>query len=216
MPAWTARSAAALIALVCWAGLAIQFAATYANQSGALATLWILFRFFTVLTNLLVAVVMTRVSLGARVSPSVLGGTTLAILLVGVVYATLLRGLIELSGGAVLADIMLHTVSPFAAALWWLFFAPHGRLTWQAPVHWCVFPFLYFAYALVRGGIDGRYPYPFIDVGKIGWLQTGINAVVISLAFILAGYLLVWTDRRLLGRAGQEARGGPSKTAGTI
>src|SRR5690349_11207704 len=115
--------AAAVVALICWAGLAIQFSATYAIQHDVGATLWILLRFFTILTNLAVAVTMTAVAIGRKVSPFFLGGLTLAILLVGIVYMTLLRGLIELSGGALLADTLLHKVSPIAMTLWWLFFA---------------------------------------------------------------------------------------------
>jgi hypothetical protein len=188
------KVAAALVALICWAGLAIQFAATFGNQHDVAGTLWILLRFFTVITNLLLAVTMTLVALGRKISPFILGGVTLAILLVGVVYMTLLRGLIELSGGALLADALLHKVSPVAAALWWLLFAPRGRLRWSAPARWAIYPLVYFAYALLRGHLDGRYPYPFMDVGKLGWVQTAINAGGIAMAFILAGFLLVWVD----------------------
>ena len=94
------RVAAALIALVCWAGIALQFSATYANQHDVLLTLWVLGRFFTIITNLAVGIAMTRIGLGGRVSPFVLGGLTLAILLVGIVYLTLLRGLHPLDGPA--------------------------------------------------------------------------------------------------------------------
>src|SRR4051794_18417329 len=106
------RAAAALVALICWLGLGVQFHATYANTGDVLATLWGLARWFTIITNLLVAVTMTRLALGGAVSPFLLGGATIAIILVGVVYMTLLRGLIELSGGAHLADTLLHKVSP--------------------------------------------------------------------------------------------------------
>jgi hypothetical protein len=187
-------AAAALVAIVCWAGLAVQFSATYAAQHDPAATLWILARFFTVWTNLLVAMVMTLVAIGRRVSPFMIGGVTLAILLVGAVYMLLLQGLIELSGGAVVADILLHKVSPVAMALWWLFFAPRKALRWSAPLWWSAYPLVYFAYALVRGQADGRYPYPFMDVGKIGWVQTLLNAGGIALLFILAGLVLVWID----------------------
>ena len=189
------RSAAALVALICWAGLAIQFSATYAVQRDVAATLWILLRFFTVITNLLVAVTMTRVAIGRRASPLLLGGLALAILLVGVVYMTLLRGLLELSGGALLADTLLHKVSPVATALWWLVFAPRGRLKAADPLWWAAYPLAYFVYAIVRAQYDGRYPYPFMDVGKLGPVQTALNAGSIALAFILAGYLLVGFDR---------------------
>jgi len=199
MPASMPRIAAALVALVCWAGLAIQFAATYGVQREIAATLWILLRFFTVITNLTVAVTITRIALGGAVPPSLLGGVIIAILLVGVVYMTLLRGLLELSGGALLADALLHRVSPVLAAFWWLVFAPHGRLRWRAAWWWALYPLAYFAYAIVRGRIDGRYPYPFIDVATIGLAQTLLNAIAIAVAFIVAGYGLVWLDR-LLGR----------------
>ena len=188
------NAAAAIVALICWAGLAIQFSATYANQHDAVATLWILVRFFTVLTNLALAIIMTWVAIGRRISPFLLGGITLAILLVGVVYMTLLRGLIGLSGGALLADTLLHKVSPVAMALWWLFFAPRAKLKKSDPIWWAAYPLAYFVYALVRGHYEGKYPYPFMDLGKLGPVQTAINAGGISMAFILAGFVLVWID----------------------
>jgi hypothetical protein len=33
-----------------------------------------------------------------------------------------------------------------------------------------------------------------MDVAKLGWLQTALNAGGIALAFIIAGLLLVWID----------------------
>ena len=194
------RVAAALIALVCWAGIALQFSATYANQHDVLLTLWVLGRFFTIITNLAVGIAMTRIGLGGRVSPFVLGGLTLAILLVGIVYLTLLRGLHPLDGPALLANQLLHYVSPLVMAAYWLLFVPHGRLRWSAPWLWMLYPLTYLVYVIGRGAIDGRYPYPFIDVGKIGLAQTVINALAIAAGFIPCGFAVVWLDR-WLGRA---------------
>ncbi len=67
--------AAAAIALIGWVGLAVQFSATF-EQSGSLAeTVWILLRYFTILTNLLVAIVFTGIALGkpAFRSPGAVG-----------------------------------------------------------------------------------------------------------------------------------------------
>ena len=185
---------AALVAIVCWAGLAVQFSATYGHEHQVAGTLWILARFFTVITNFLVALVMTWVAIGRRVSPQLLGGLTLTILLVGIIYWLLLRGLHPLEGSALVANILLHDVSPVLMALWWLFFAPRGRLDWSAPLWWSLYPLAYLAYVLARGHVDGRYPYPFIDVSKIGWTQAALNVGGIALAFILAGFALVWID----------------------
>ena len=188
------RAAAALIALVCWAGLAIQFSNTYGNQHDVVATLRVLVRYFTVLTNLLLALAMTWAAIGRRTSPEILGGLTLSIILVGVVYYGLLQGLHHLTGAAQVANILLHRVSPIGMTLWWLLFAPRARLRWSAPWLWVAYPLTYFVYALGRGQLEGRYPYPFIDLGKLGWMQVGLNAGGIALAFILAGYALVWID----------------------
>src|SRR4029079_13458060 len=80
-------AAAGLIALLCWAGIAIQLLTSYSQTHDVLTTLWNLARFFTIIGNLAVAAAMSAVALGKRVSPLVLGGLTLAILLVGIVYA---------------------------------------------------------------------------------------------------------------------------------
>jgi len=194
------RAAAALVAMICWVALGVRFFATYAQNGDVLATLWILARFFTILTDLAVAIAITQLALGRRASDFLLGGLTLSILLVGMIYQTLLQRLFHLSGAALVADILLHKVSPVVVPLYWLLFAPHRRLKWSAPLWWSLFPLVYFAYALGRGAIDGIYPYPFIDVGKIGAAETALNAAIIAAAFVVSGEALVWLDRRPLGR----------------
>jgi hypothetical protein len=188
------KIAAAIVAIICWAGLAIQFSATFESQHHWLATLWVLLRFFTIITNLAVAVTMTWVATGGRASATWLGGVTLAMLLVGIIYMTLLRGLIELTGGALLADTLLHKVSPVLMGLWWLFFAPRSQLKWSAAFWWSVYPVTYLIYVLVRAHYDHKYPYPFIDVGHLGWVQVALNVGGIAVGFILAGLGLVWLD----------------------
>jgi hypothetical protein len=188
------NAVAALVAIVCWAGLAIQFSATYGHEHQIAGALWTLARFFTVLTNLSVAVAMTWVALGRRVSPLVLGGLTLSIVLVGVIYGLLLHGLHPLNGPALVANILLHDVSPVLMTAWWLLFAPRAQLKWSAPWWFTLYPVAYLVYVLARGRLDGRYPYPFLDVSRIGWQQTALNAGGIALGFILCGFLLVWID----------------------
>ena len=196
------RIAAALIALVCWFALAVQFRATFGQNASVTETLWILLRFFTVLTNLLVAIVMTGIAFGLprSDSPSLLGFVTLAIALVGVVYMTLLRGMLELSGGALLADTLLHKVVPILVPAYWLLWGRKGGLGWRDPVIWCIYPLGYFVYALVRGSIEGRYAYPFIDLAALGPARVALNAVLIAAAFLAAGFAFVWLDGTLARR----------------
>jgi hypothetical protein len=117
------------------------------------------------------------------------------------VYGLLLRGLLALSGGALLADTLLHKVTPVIAPLWWVVFAPKGRLRQSDPWWWALFPALYLPYALARGMVEGRYAYPFLNVTKIGWSGVALYAAVMAGCFLLAGFALVALDRRLGRRA---------------
>ena len=56
------RLVAALIALAAWAGLIVQCAATFGQTGSVPETLWIVLRFFTVITNLLVAIIMAPIA----------------------------------------------------------------------------------------------------------------------------------------------------------
>ena len=53
----------------------------------------------------------------------------------------------------------------------------------------------YLVYALVRGTVAGVYPYPFIDVGALGYGRTAINAAGVTLGFSFVAALLVAIGR---------------------
>ena len=193
------RIAALAISMAAWLGLAVQFDASLAQIGSVGETLWVMLRYFTIIINLLAAIAFTGIALGkaAWVTPARLGGLTLSILLVGIVYALLLDGLLTLSGGAKLADVLLHRATPVAVPLYWLAYASKGALTWRGPAKWTLLPLGYFLYAMVRGAVEGEYAYPFLDVAKLGWGSTLGTVLVMALAFLAAGYALVWLDRRL-------------------
>lgn len=198
-----ARVLSGLVALAAWSGIAIYFYALVSGPVSWSAALWTILGYFTVMTNLLVAVVFTGAAArsDAFQSPFLIGGVLLNILLVGIVYALLLRGLRELTGGSQLANILLHQVTPLLVAIFWLAFVPKGALRWRHPLLWALYPAGYFLYALARGAIEGRYPYPFIDVAEIGLPRTLIDAALITIAFLIVGEVLVWFDRWLASRS---------------
>ena len=196
------RALALVVALSAIFGLAVQFTATFAQTGSTGASLWILLRYFTIIANLLVALVFAGVALRRPRfgSPGVLGGITLIILLVAIVYQVLLRGTLQQNGTEKLADLFLHSVTPLLVLVSWALYGPKGGLRYRDPLAWAAIPILYLGYALARGARDAIYPYPFIDVGRIGWAQTGINAALIAIGFLVVGVVLVWFDRRLGGR----------------
>jgi hypothetical protein len=67
---------------------------------------------------------------------------------------------------------MLHTVIPVLYAVYWLGFAPKAGLAYRVVPLWLTYPLVYCGYALLRGEVDGIYPYPFLDVGRRGWFRS--------------------------------------------
>ena len=195
--------AAAAVALVAWAGLAVQFGASLGQSGSAAAALWEMLRFFTIIGNLLAAIAFTAIAAGSRRAgtPFVLGGVTLTILLIGVVHFLLLRGLLHLSGGAKLADVLLHQVMPLLVPCYWLAFAPKAGLRARDAMLWAVLPLAYFVYAVARGAAGGRYPYPFINLAELGCARVAANAALIAFGFMLAAFALVRLAGRLARRA---------------
>ncbi|WP_439574496.1 Pr6Pr family membrane protein [Phreatobacter sp.] len=197
----TGRIAAGLVAVTGWMALAIQLPLTIANGWAAgrstAGSLVIFFSFFTVLTNLLVAVVMTRLASGSRVSASLAGATTLNIAVVGLVYSAVLRAIWNPVGWQKVADHLLHDVVPVLAVLVWLAFVPKGRLSARDLPVWLIYPFAFLGLSLVRGSFDGWYPYPFLDVGRLGLGVVLRNALVVTVLFLGLAALMVALDRWL-------------------
>ena len=194
-----ARCAAGFIAAVAWLGLTIQCGSTFQGNHSVSLTLWIVFAYFTILTNLLVAVVFTALAVErTRLRASwIVAGTMLSILLVGIIYALLLHGTMELSGGSKVANVLNHMATPVLVPLFWIIFTPKGQLRWSHPLVWAIYPLAYLAYSLIRGGQTGKYPYPFLDPGLVGWRQTTLSNFAIAVAFLICSYTLVALDHRL-------------------
>ena len=196
-----ARIAAGAIALIAWVGLVLQFNSVTDQGRSAAEAAWIILRYFTVVTNLMAAVVLTGIASGQSAfrSQRLLGLLALSILFVGVVYVVLLRGLVELSGGALIANTLLHYVVPALTPLFWLLFAPKDALRWRDPLLWAIYPLAYFAYALTRGASDGKYPYPFMDIPKVGWPSALATVAIILIVYLTVGLVFVWLGRRIGG-----------------
>ena len=80
-----ARAAAALVAVIGWIGLGVQVDASIALTGSVGAALWEMLRFFTVLANLLSAVMFSAIALrqGWAARPRLIAGVAMAMALVG-------------------------------------------------------------------------------------------------------------------------------------
>ena len=193
-------------ALLGWAGLGIQLYLILLGRwelgASLLGGLVSFFSFFTVLTNLLVAVVLTW-ELNLRPSPvrrwfllpSVRSGVAVSIALVSLAYNLLLRHLWQPEGWQFVADELLHDGVPLLYIVYWWRCVPKGSLRLGHIGLWMIYPLVYFAYVLLRGDLLAAYPYPFIDVTSLGYPQVFINAGGILAGFVGIALGLVGLDR---------------------
>lgn len=193
-------------AVLGWAGLGIQlyliFFARLSVGASLLGGLVSFFSYFTVITNTLVAVVLTcavtdRESAARRwfLQPWVSSGIAVSIAVVGLAYSILLRHLWHPQGWQFIADELLHDVMPLLFLAYWWLYVPKGSLRLKHLPLWLIYPLVYFAYALLRGHLLGAYAYPFIDVALLGYPQVFVNAGGILLGFVLIALLVIGIDR---------------------
>ena len=194
-----------LIAILCWLALGGQLYLLVRNSpgngltyAGAVARF---FHFFTILSNLLVALSISLPLLVPRsrpalffVQPAVLAAITLYIVVVGLVYNVLLRNTWSPQGFQKLIDEVLHVIVPLMYLVYWFLLVPRGHLKSFQPLLWLVFPAGYLGYVLLRGYWEGFYPYPFVDVQKLGYLVVIRNSLLMLVVFLVLGYLIYGLD----------------------
>ncbi|MBD9547557.1 MULTISPECIES: Pr6Pr family membrane protein [unclassified Pseudomonas] len=200
------RRFVAVAAVLGWAGLSIQlyliFYSRWTLGASLLGGLVSFFSYFTVLSNTLVATVLTcaltsRESAARRwfLQPWVSSGVAVSIAVVGLAYNILLRHLWHPEGWQWLADELMHDVMPLLFLAWWWLCVPKGTLRLRHIALWVIYPLLYFAYALLRGHLLAVYPYPFIDVDKLGYPQVFANAGGLLAGFVVIALLVIALDR---------------------
>jgi hypothetical protein len=162
------------------------------------------FSFFTVLTNLFAAIVLSAgaIYLIRRKDPTeiaeIIRGTSVAaIAAAGLAFSFLLSRMD--SGMVPWINFVLHYLTPAVMVLDWLLQPPKAKL---APKHiglWLIFPIAYLAYSLFRGAFVNWYPYWFIDPSKSpgGWTGVLLYSVAITLGFLLTSFALLWIGNKL-------------------
>lgn len=187
----------AFTCVVCWFALVLQFYLILESRANTgfstVKTVTNFFSYFTILSNLLVGLCLGTQLLSPKTSVARFFNTNniesaiaVYITIVAIVYNTVLRGIVVLTGAHALVNELLHVIVPILYLSWWFFFTGSG-LKWKQLPYWLIFPACYLGYSLLRGTIAKWYPYPFLDVSKHGLGQVLINAGFVLLAFLLVG-----------------------------
>lgn len=159
--------------------------------------------FFTILSNLGLVALYYGALIGNRAlcAPGVRAMLAAYIFVVMVVYHLVLASLWSPQGWWMVADQALHTVAPLLYLLWWVT-GPHPRRLRYGRV-WLmlVLPLAYCGYALIRGALSGRYPYPFLDAAELGYPAVAANVAGLAASFALVCLAAIAIGRALHRRA---------------
>ena len=205
-PAPGLRAFTFVAALVAWAAVALQLVLSLqlavANGRGILGGIVVYLSYFTILTNILVALTLSvplaapKGALGRFFArPGVATAVATAITVVGLAYFFLLRRIWDPQGWALVADVALHYVVPVLFLLYWGLAVPKGGLRFADIPKWLLYPLGYMVYVLIRGALTGLYPYYFIDASVLGYGAAFVNALGVLVGFVVVAAALVLVAR---------------------
>lgn len=193
-----------LIALTGWFAISVQFYLMLHNRVTSVSEMIVrFFSFFTILTNILVAITASALFIkrsgipGFLQRPNTLTASAVYIFIVGLIYNLILRHIWDPKGMQRLVDELLHLIIPVLFIIYWFLFVSKHELKWSNLWGWLLYPFIYIVYVLVRGAFSGFYPYPFVDVNLHGYRQVAINSILITLLFIFFSLLFIGIGKRI-------------------
>ncbi len=195
-----ARKAIVLItAVVTWAALLLQLYLIIGKMTSegatTLAAIWRFFGFFTILSNIAVAVVASLMVVKTVSARTRLCAVS-AITFVGIVYSVALRATWQPEGWQAVSDHLLHDATPILFVVAWLS-SDHGTLRWRDAGWAIVAPVAYCIYALARGANDSWYAYWFLDPTKLNAPRMIGSIAALSVSFIILALAFIAIDRRL-------------------
>ena len=158
------------------------------------------FSFFTIQSNLLVLIVAIMLIADplrdGRFWRVLRLDALIGITITGLVFDLILIHYVHPSGWQLVATIGFHYIAPWASVLGWLLFGPRPRIDRTAAAWMFVWPIAWIVYTFVHGAIAHWYPYPFLNVDKIGFWPSLLSTVVVLLVAIVLLLLFSLIDRR--------------------
>jgi hypothetical protein len=209
-----ARIYALIGAGITWFALIAQFYLHMKNSPVPVGeALLRFFGYFTIDTNILVALSFTLIALNNNsrlgrffTKASTVTAITAYIIIVGITYNVFLRSEWNPQGLQKLVDELLHSVIPIVYVIFWVAFVPTEKLKWKYVLFWLIYPIVYMTYAIILGAITKFYPYPFVDVNELGYNKAMINASLVLLTMLLLSLALIGTGKIMKKFDGDEEK----------
>ena len=157
--------------------------------------------YFTNLSNVLVAVVLTMLARnpdrGGAVWHAVRMDSLVMIVITGLIYAIVLAPDAQVEGLDIIVNAIKHYIVPAMTVFLWLLVGPRRQLTFVSVFTALVIPIAWAVYTLIRGEFIAAYPYGFLNVIAYGLPAVLTNIAGVAVLGIILG-LLFWAVDRLL------------------
>lgn len=212
-----AHIAFGITALLAWFGMVVNFILTLLGTYPSLNTVPTLLgpnadglaglpgrvfdflTYFTVLSNVTVAVVMTLLwrdpNRRSTVFRTVYLSALVMISVTGLIYGVVLAGSAKLQGLEHLTNVVEHYLVPLAAIIVFIVFGPRGLFRIGTVFAALILPIGWAFFALIRGRIIGAYPYNFLDVATLGLGTVLQNTLGVAILGIILGLIYLGIDR---------------------
>lgn len=102
------------------------------------------------------------------------------------------------------SNLTVHGIMPLCAITHWVIFAKHGNNKYLSSLVTLVYPILYISFLGIRSSFGpltitsnnevSYYPYPFIELSKIGVTQFSITILILTIVFALLGFIYTFID----------------------
>lgn len=202
-----------LATFVTWTGIGLQAYLFHqwalSHHLAPIASLLNFFSFFTNLANLLAGAILLHalVCTLTRKQPGIdakrMTDTAVYLCMAGIVFNLELKHTLPPGALIYLTNTILHDISPLLFLAYWWLDCPQHALQFRHVYRCMLFPTLYFVYMLTLGHFTGRYPYPFFDVSRIGYIPVVQTGVQMLAGFVLVSVSLVMLDRLRLAQQRQ-------------
>ena len=211
-----------LNALLAWLGLAVAlllnvldtypntntvptiFGFNEAGAAGIVGRAMDYISYFTILSNIVVAVVATLLWLNPQRRSGVFRvlrmDSLIMITVTGLIFAIVLAPDASVVGWQYVSNTLLHYITPTLTVLVFLLIGPRGLFRLSTVFLALIIPFIWLAYTLVRGAFIDSYPYGFIDVGAHGYGTVTLNLIGVVVFGIILGLVFLGIDKLLTRR----------------
>lgn len=169
------------------------------SEVGVFDTIVRFFSYFTILSNILVSICFSVILFNFSSffkSYKTQTAITVYISIVAIVYNIILRFIWEPTGLQRIVDELLHVVNPIIFVVYWFLFKNEISMPYKFLFKIIQFPIFYLCIVLLIGNYSNHYPYPFLDVNSIGYINVILNSIGISSAFILVSLLFIFICNR--------------------